>query len=103
METVTIHTYLIDHYCLCVLLIDDYKWHLEGSNDGVQWTTLKSHVSETTACLTRTAAWPVANTGRAFRHFHIHQARTHTRTRTWLAGSLCPPRLLILGILPLGS
>ena len=66
----------LDHYCL---RSDNYathklrSWNLQGTNDGVEWTTLRQHVNDQSLEDTpmSTAAWPVEGCDVAYRYFRI--------------------------------
>jgi hypothetical protein len=66
----------LDHYCL---RSDDFptfklrSWNLQGTNDGVEWTTLRQHVNDQSLGDTpmSTAAWPVEGCNVAYRYFRV--------------------------------
>ena len=66
----------LDHYCLRSDSFATYKlrnWNLQGTNDGVEWTTLRQHVNDQSLEDTpmSTAAWPVEGCDVAYRYFRI--------------------------------
>jgi hypothetical protein len=66
----------LDHYCLRSDNRATHKlrsWILQGTNDGVEWTTLRKHVNDQSLGDTpmSTAAWPVEGCDVAYRYFRI--------------------------------
>lgn len=66
----------LDHYCLRSDNFPTHKlrsWNLQGTNDGVEWTTLRQHVNDQSLEDTpmSTAAWPVEGCDVAYRYFRI--------------------------------
>ena len=70
-----------DNYCLRSSSVDQFKlrhWHLQGSNDGMQWASLRKHSNDTGLANSShsTASFalePAVVQGRSFRHFRILQ------------------------------
>lgn len=67
-----------NYYCLRTDEAQGFKlrsWELQGSNDGADWTVLRSHEDDTSLPTQPMSlfAWPVEAAGRAFRHFRILQ------------------------------
>merc|ERR1711998_197859 len=66
----------VSHYCLCHGDKGALRnWELQGSDEGVHWTTLRRHVHETT--LGRqpwdSADWVVDSDGESFRLLRVQQ------------------------------
>jgi len=67
-----------DYYCLRSDQLRQIKvrnWQLQGSNDGIAWTVLRSHVDDESLGREHmsTAAWPITGCSEAFRHFRVLQ------------------------------
>ena len=74
----------LDHYCLRSDSFATYKlrnWNLQGTNDGVEWTTLRQHVNDQSLGLTRmsTAAWPVEGCQVAYRYFRVFKTGPNSK------------------------
>jgi len=70
------HSLVLTHYCLRSTRSPHKPrtWTLQGSNDGNEWTVLKSHTNDSSLAeqSNSEAAWPVEAAG-AYRHFRIRQ------------------------------
>ena len=56
-------------------------WRLEGSLDGVEWTTLKEHENDTGLIGNKpycTHTWAITGKFKAFRYFRIFQTGWHS-------------------------
>jgi hypothetical protein len=77
------HAYPDGDYCL-------RDWELQGSEDGVAWTTLRQHDDDETMeemdCFV--AHWAVEGVTTAYRHFRVHQHGQNSTAATTLWG--CP-------------
>lgn len=77
----------LDHYCLRSDNFDTYKlrnWNLQGTNDGVEWTTLRQHVNDQSLGDTpmSTAAWPVEGCNVAYRYFRVFKTGPNSHDNT---------------------
>jgi hypothetical protein len=82
----------LDHYCLRSDNHATHKlrsWILQGTNDGVEWTTLRQHVDDQSLEDTpmSTAAWPVEGCDVPYRYFRIFKTgpnSTHVHNLDYL-------------------
>jgi len=63
------------------------NWNFEGSNDGVTWVVLRTHVNDASlaAQAHSTASWDVDSGGRAFSRYRIHSTGPHSHGNHHLA------------------
>jgi E3 ubiquitin-protein ligase HECTD1 len=63
------------------------NWNLEGSNDGVAWVVVRTHVNDASLAeqAHSTASWDVDSGGRAYSRYRIHSTGKDSRGNHYLA------------------
>ena len=60
-------------------------WRLEGSEDGLHWTALRSHANDSALTgVNGTASWAVEGTARAFRYLRVLQTGQNSSNYNYL-------------------
>ena len=60
-------------------------WRLEGSEDGQQWTALRSHANDSALTgANGTASWAVEGAARAFRYLRVLQTGKNSNDQDYL-------------------